>query len=103
MCTGSVGGEAGSGVTGGVGPPRRIGLRRVGTFFLALRGFFAGLDFRATEARSGLAFARAVLLPRLARLVLVVLRFAMRTSKRKRSAVSRKRVGMPVPVVNWAC
>ena len=37
-----MGGEAGSGVTGGVGPSRRIGLRRVLTCFLALRGFLAG-------------------------------------------------------------
>ena len=64
-----------------MGASRRIGLRRVVTFFLALRGFLVGRDLRLTEVRLGLAFARAVLLPRLARLVLVVRRFAMRTSK----------------------
>jgi hypothetical protein len=96
MWTGSVGGEAGSGAAGGVGPSRRIGLRRVVTFFLAVRGFLAaGRDLRATEARVGLAFARVVFLTRVGRLLLAVRRVAMRTSKRKRSFVSRKRVAGP--------
>jgi hypothetical protein len=51
--------------------------------------------------RFALACARAVVWTRFARLVLVVRGLAMRTSlKRKRSVVSRKRVGMPVPVLN---
>ncbi len=64
----------GAGVTGALG----VVLRRAVTFFLALRGFLAGRDFRATEARLGLAFARPVFLTRFARLVLCARRFAMR-------------------------
>jgi hypothetical protein len=103
MCTGCVRGEAGSVATGGVGPSRRIGLRRVVTFFLAVRGFLAaGRDLRATEARVGLAFARVVFLACVALFVLAVRRFAMRIShKRKRTFVSRKRVGMAAPALNW--
>ena len=50
------------------------------TFFLVLRGFLAGSDLRATEARVGLAFARVVFFTRVGRLLLAVRPFAMGTS-----------------------